>query len=220
MRWSRSQRCRRRRCGGSRCRAGSRRGSRSGSRRRSRAPRRRSRRCGRRGARASGWRLWTISSVSWREVERLPGLDAAFAGGERQQRVDQPLLLAGELQRLLAGRAQGLGVGVRVGERHLQQRALAGERGAQLMGGVGDELALGLERRLQPSEQVVERATELGELVIGPVEAEPAVQIGGRDLLGRRRHRAQRPQEPARPATMRRAPRRRSPPARAGTARG
>jgi hypothetical protein len=29
------------------------------------------------------------------EVEWLPGLDAAFAGGERQQRVDQPLLLAG-----------------------------------------------------------------------------------------------------------------------------
>ena len=28
------------------------------------------------------------------EVEWLPGLDAAFAGGERQQRVDQPLLLA------------------------------------------------------------------------------------------------------------------------------
>jgi hypothetical protein len=29
------------------------------------------------------------------EVELLPGLDAAFAGGERQQRVDQPRLLAG-----------------------------------------------------------------------------------------------------------------------------
>ncbi len=31
------------------------------------------------------------------EVEWIPGLDAAFAGGERQQRIDQPLLLAGEL---------------------------------------------------------------------------------------------------------------------------
>jgi len=29
------------------------------------------------------------------EVEWLPGLDAAFAGGERQQRVDQSLLLPG-----------------------------------------------------------------------------------------------------------------------------
>ena len=33
--------------------------------------------------------LGELSEVEWR-----PGLDAAFAGGERQQRVDQPLLLA------------------------------------------------------------------------------------------------------------------------------
>ncbi len=45
------------------------------------------------------------------------------------------------------------------------------------MGGVGDELTLGLERRLQPSEQVVQRATEFGELVVRSVEA----RAGGPD---------------------------------------
>ena len=51
---------------------------------------------------------------------------------------------------------------------------------------------------MQPFEQVVERATELGELVIGAFKAESAIQIGRRDLLRRRGDRPQRPQDASR----------------------
>jgi hypothetical protein len=49
------------------------------------------------------------------EIEGFPALDTPLAGREREQRVDQPLLLGAELQRLLAGGSQGVRVGVWVG---------------------------------------------------------------------------------------------------------
>ena len=70
------------------------------------------------------------------------------------------------------------------------------ERRAQLVGGVGDELALERKRALQPAKQLVEGVCELLELVVGAGEVQALVQVGGRDLPGGRRDRAQRPQEP------------------------
>jgi hypothetical protein len=45
---------------------------------------------------------------------------------------------------------------------------------------------LRLERRLQPLEQVVEGLREVPELVAPAGQAQPAVQVGGGDLPGRR----------------------------------
>jgi hypothetical protein len=57
------------------------------------------------------------------------------------------------------------------------------------VGGVGDELALGLEGRLEPTEESVERVAQLFELVAGAVEGRALVQVGRRDVpRGRRDH--------------------------------
>jgi hypothetical protein len=61
---------------------------------------------------------------------------------------------------------------------------------------VGDELALELKRALQAGEQLVEGIAELLELVVGPAEVQPLVEVGGGDLPGSCGDRAQRPQEP------------------------
>ena len=45
------------------------------------------------------------------------------------------------------------------------------------MRSVGDEPALGLERRLEPAEQAVERVGQLLELVVGPLERQALVQV-------------------------------------------
>ena len=60
------------------------------------------------------------------------------------------------------GGAEGVDRCVGVGEVGLEQRSLERERGAQLMGGVGDEAALCGEGGLEAVEQIVECAGELG----------------------------------------------------------
>ncbi|WP_345146080.1 hypothetical protein [Nonomuraea rubra] len=65
-------------------------------------------------------------------------------------------------------------VGVGVGEGDFEQGTQAGQGGAQLVGGVGDEVALGVEGGLQPGEQVVEGVAELGQLVGGAAEVQGA----------------------------------------------
>jgi hypothetical protein len=57
---------------------------------------------------------------------------------------------------------------------------LQGERGAQLVGGVRDELPLRLEGGFQALEQIVQRGTEPAQLVVG----EPAVEIACGDSAG------------------------------------
>jgi hypothetical protein len=79
------------------------------------------------------------------EVEALPAVDALLAGGQREQRRHQPGLLGAERQRLLAGGAQRVRVGVRVGQRDLEQGPFGGQRCAQFVGGVRDEVPLRLE---------------------------------------------------------------------------
>jgi hypothetical protein len=50
------------------------------------------------------------------EVEWLQLVDASFAAGQREQRVDEAFLLLAEEEHLRAGRAERLGAGVRVGD--------------------------------------------------------------------------------------------------------
>ena len=86
-----------------------------------------------------------------------------------------------------AGSAQG----------DLEQGALPGQRGAQLMRRVGREPPLGVERCLQPREQVVEGVGEFPELVVGSAQGQSLVQVAGRDPAGGGSDRAQRAQYPA-----------------------
>ena len=82
------------------------------------------------------------------------------------------------------------------GHRHVERGPHSGERRAQLVRGVGDELALERERAVESVEQLIEGVCEFLELVVGAGEVQTLVQVGGGDLPGGRRDRAQRPQEP------------------------
>jgi hypothetical protein len=130
-----------------------------------------------------------------RQVEGLGAGDAAFAARQREQRVDQLLLLPPEPQDLVAGGAQGVDARRRVAQRHLQHRPLGRQRGAQLVGRVGDEMPLRLERGLQPREQVVEGLAEPAELVIAIPSPQPPAQVRGGDVPRGRDDRLQRPQQ-------------------------
>ncbi len=132
------------------------------------------------------------------QVERFPLLHAALAAGQGQQRLDQAFLLIAHDQGFLAGGAERRGGGIGIGQRHLQQGPFGGQRGAQLMGSVGHEAPLRLERRLQPGEQAVQGSAEFGELVVAAAQGHPAAQVAGRDVPGGGGDRAQRAQEPAR----------------------
>ncbi len=132
-----------------------------------------------------------------REVETLAALQSRLAARERQQRIDHLLevLLGGE--HALVGRTQRGEVRVRVGERDLDQGSLAGQRRAQLVRGVGDELALRFEGSVEPLEQVIEGVPEFLELVLRAVERQTLVQAGGGDPAGRAGDGPDRSQHPA-----------------------
>ena len=101
-------------------------------------------------------------------------------------------------EQILADGLPGAGGGGRVGQGDLEQGALAGQRGPQLVRGVGGEAPLRVEGGLQPREQAVEGVGELLELVVGSVQGQPLVQAAGGDPPGGGRDRAQRAQHPAR----------------------
>jgi hypothetical protein len=132
-----------------------------------------------------------------RQVEGLRPGDAAFAAGQREQRVDQLFLLPAELQDFVTGGAEGAGAGIRVTKRHLQHGPLGGQRGTQLVGRVGDEMPLRLKRGLQPREQVVQGLPEPAELVIAAPGPQPPAQVRGGDVPRGRDDRPQRPQQAA-----------------------
>jgi hypothetical protein len=129
------------------------------------------------------------------QVEGLRAGDASFAARQREQRVDQLLLLPAEPQDLVAGGAQGVDADLRVAQRHLQHGPLGGQRGAQLVGRVGDEMPLRLERGFQPREQVVEGLAEPAELVVAVPGPQPPAQVRSGDVPRGRDDRLQRPQQ-------------------------
>jgi hypothetical protein len=131
------------------------------------------------------------------EVQGLAPVEAALAAGQGQQRVDQPFLLLSFGEHILACRAQRGGGSGRVGEGHLQHGPRRGQRGPQLMRGIGDEVPLCLEGCLQPGQQAVDRVSEVGELIARAGHREPAVQVVFGDLPGGGGDRSQRPQRPS-----------------------
>ena len=130
-----------------------------------------------------------------REVEGFVSVEAALAACEGEERVGQLLLLLAEGEQPFGGGAEGVDGRVGVGEVRFEQRPLQRKWGAQLVGGVGDEAALGGERGLEPVEQVVEGAGELAQLVVGAAEGEPLMQAAGGDRAGAFVQEPQRPQD-------------------------
>ena len=118
------------------------------------------------------------------EVEGVPAGDAALAGRQGEECLDEPLLVSAESEGLLAGRAQGIGVGVGVGEGDFEEGSQTREGGAQLVGGVGDEVPLGVEGGFKAGEEVVEDVAQFGQLVGGLAEVEALVEVPGGDGPG------------------------------------
>jgi hypothetical protein len=114
-----------------------------------------------------------------------------------EQRLDDPFLVCPGGEHPLAGGTQRLGVGLWVGQRHLDNDPLQGQRGAQLAGGVVGEPALGGERGLQPGDQVIEGVPEILKLGVRAVQRQAPVQVGGGDRPGGGGDGPQRAQDPA-----------------------
>ena len=126
--------------------------------------------------------------------DRLAGQAAVLRAGQDQERLEQPVDLVqlraqprGQRDRLRRSR---LGLG----QRHVQRGPHRGQRRAQLMRGVGDEPALGLERDLQPFQQAVDGVAKLLQLVLRALNGQPLVQVVLGDALRRRGHLAHRAQ--------------------------
>jgi hypothetical protein len=97
-----------------------------------------------------------------------------LAAGQGEQVVDQAgHAVAGPLDHG-HGVAQVVGVGPGVGQGDVDVGADDGQGVAQLVGGVGDELALGGEGRVQPGQHGVEGVGQLLELVVGAGQLDPA----------------------------------------------
>ncbi|HYZ77910.1 MAG TPA: hypothetical protein VE596_11110 [Gaiellaceae bacterium] len=122
-------------------------------------------------------------------------VDTTLGAGEREQRLDQAFLLRTGSKHPPVARSKRLDGGIRVAERDLGECLSTGERGAQLVRGVGDELPLGGEGGFQAIEKVIEGVGELLQLVVGAGERKPPVEIAGRDLASTVVERAQRPED-------------------------
>jgi hypothetical protein len=88
------------------------------------------------------------------EVDQLVVAGSLLALGEREERVDQLLLLLVLLERVATRLPERLSRGLRIGDHHLEQRPRGGQRRAQLVRGVRDEPPLrvvgALERAQHP----------------------------------------------------------------------
>ena len=118
------------------------------------------------------------------EVDGFVSAQPAFAAGQGEQCFDQARLLIAGGEHLQGGGAPGRGRRAGVVERNLEEGALGRQGGPQLMGGVGDEVPLGLEGGFEPREEAVEGIPEFLELVFRAVEGKAFVQAGGGDPPG------------------------------------
>ena len=129
-----------------------------------------------------------------REVDPFTTVDPALALREREQRVDQLLLLLGLLEHLPAGVAER-------GDRRLGSvRTISSSARAAVSGVRSSCEAFATNRRcaskapFEALEQAIDRVSELAELVPWSLEREPPVEVGFGDLLRGGCHRAQRTQ--------------------------
>jgi hypothetical protein len=79
---------------------------------------------------------------------------------------------------------EGGRTGLGIGEGDFEHGAFEGDRGAQFMGGAGDEVPLGVEGGLQPLEQAVDGVAQVFELVAGAADGQPLVQAVFGDRAG------------------------------------
>ena len=119
------------------------------------------------------------------QVDRLPadprvGSGASVTSGEQQEVLDQVLHAKILVEDLACDLTQQLGVVA--SEPNFEFVADHRDRGAQLVGGVGDEMGLGDIRRLQPVEHGVHRSGEAPDLVAGGGLGHPAVQVAASDV--------------------------------------
>jgi hypothetical protein len=121
--------------------------------------------------------VWPASMVA--RESSLDHLDAASVG------VVQP---GEQLPHVLRGG---------IGQRHVEHRPLDRIGRAQLVGGVGGEPALFVERSLQPVEHRIEGVGELAELIVPAAELHPLVERPGRHATGDGVDLLQWPQHPA-----------------------
>jgi hypothetical protein len=120
------------------------------------------------------WNGWKSRSIL------LAGtLDAAFAGRQGEQGVDEPFLELTQGERFLAGGPEGFGVNVGIGERDFEQGLKTGKGCAQLVGGVGDEVTLSLEGCFKTAKQIIEGMPQLCQLGTPLVSTSSAPSGGG-----------------------------------------
>jgi hypothetical protein len=106
--------------------------------------------------------------------------------GQQEQRGDQGLQPGALGEDVLGQLRHGDPVGVRTS--HLGDLPDHRQRRAQLVGGVGDELALGPLAGVDPVEHRVERRGQPGQLVVAGGYGEPSVQVRAADLTGLAAH--------------------------------
>ena len=110
------------------------------------------------------------------EVRRLVALDGPLGPRKHEQAVDQPLGALDGTAHDLGGGLELLPSRVRIVEGDVDLGADDGERRAQLVRGVGDELPLRLERDLQAIQHRVELVGEVLQLVRRAVEADALLE--------------------------------------------
>jgi hypothetical protein len=109
-------------------------------------------------------------------------LEGVLVGTGQQQEVLDQVLEPQPLGPHALGQGHRAGP-LRVRQGHLGVLAQAGHRGAELVGGVGDEPPLPLLGPLQAFEHAVHGGRQPGDLVAGGGRGHPAVQLAGRDLV-------------------------------------
>jgi len=117
--------------------------------------------------------------------------------GQHQERLEQGVDLV-----QLGAQPRGQGDGLRrgrlgLGQGHVQRGPHGGQRGTQLVRGIGDEPALRGEGAIQPSQQPVDSVAEFLELVVRAGQRQPLVQVLLGDALGGGGHLPHRAQRPA-----------------------
>ena len=95
-------------------------------------------------------------------------VEAALAAGQGEERIDELSLVLARVDGLLAGGSERVEGDGRVGQSHLEEGLAQHQRGAQFVGGVGDEASLGVERRFETSEEPVDGVAEVLELGVRP----------------------------------------------------
>jgi hypothetical protein len=133
-----------------------------------------------------------------RKVDGFSMVEAALAAGQGEERIDELCLIFARVDDLFARGSERVEGDVGVGQGYLEEGLADHERGAQFVGGVGDEASLGVERPFEAGEKPVDGVAEVLELVVGAGECETLVQVALGDLTSGASYDPQRSQDPAR----------------------